>query len=72
MDRSEIIIGMKVGHESGHSQTDDFEPGSPRNDGINKVKIEIFLCMQDGCQMLSRTLFCYGQGYTSSSSNSMF
>ena len=44
MDRSEIIIGMKVGHESGHSQTDDFEPGAPRNDGINKVKTDMFLC----------------------------
>ena len=43
MDRSEIIIGMEVGLESGHSRTGVLELGLPRNDGFNKVKSELYL-----------------------------
>ena len=42
MDRSEIIVGMEVGHESGQNNTGDVEQGSPRNDGIDKVKSALF------------------------------
>ena len=34
--RSEIIVGMEVGLQSGYSKTNDVEPGSPRNDGVDK------------------------------------
>ena len=37
MDRSEIIVRMEIGIESGHSKTDDVELVSPRNNGLNKV-----------------------------------
>ena len=30
IDRSEIIVRMEVGLESGHSKTDDVEAGSPK------------------------------------------
>ena len=29
--RSDIIVGMEVGLESGYSKTNDVEPGSPRS-----------------------------------------
>ena len=29
-DRSEIIVRMEIGLESGYSKTDDVEPGSPK------------------------------------------
>ena len=51
-DRSEIVAGMEVGLESGYSNTDDVEPGSPRNDGVDKVKTGIF--HREVCEMGAR------------------
>ena len=42
MDRSETIFGMEAGLESGRSKTGDVQPGSPRNDGVNKANIQLF------------------------------
>ena len=39
MNKSEIIVRMEVGLESGHTKTDDVEPGSQRDDGIDKVPV---------------------------------
>ena len=38
MDSSEIIFRKQVGPECGHSNTDDVELGSPKNDGIDKAE----------------------------------
>ena len=38
MDMSEMIVGMEGSPESGHTQSDDLEPGLPRNDGIHKLE----------------------------------
>ena len=55
MDRSETIIRMEVGLESGHSKTDDMELGCQRDDGVVKyVRWEPI--------MLSVTLFCHSRG----------
>ena len=40
--RSEVIVGMEVGLESGYNKTDNAEPALLRNDGIDKVKTELF------------------------------
>ena len=52
MDRSETIFGMEVGLESGRSKTGDVQPGSPRNDGVNKVNIQLF--HHEVCEMGAR------------------
>ena len=52
MDRSEIIFGMEVGLESGRSKTGDVQPGSPRNDGVNKANIQSF--HREVCEMGAR------------------
>ena len=42
---SEMIVGIEVSSESGHTQSDDLELGLPRNDGVNKLKSEMFPIM---------------------------
>ena len=37
MDMGEIIVRKEIGLESGYCKTDDIEPVSPRNNGVDKV-----------------------------------
>ena len=52
--RSEVIVGMEVGLESGYNKTDDVEPGLLRNDGVDKVKTELF--HREVCEMGAKYL----------------
>ena len=47
--RPEVIVGMEVGLESGYNKTDNVEPGLLRNDGVDKVKTELF--NREVCEM---------------------
>ena len=69
-DRSEIAAGMEVGLESGYSNTDNMEPGSPRFDGVDKVKTELF--HREICEMGTRCFpeLCFA-AVEDSSGNSM-
>ena len=59
MDRSETIFGIKEGLESGISKMGNVQPGSPRNDGVNKVNIQLF--HREVCKMGARcfTELCF-------------
>ena len=52
MDRSETIFGIEEGLESGISKMGDVQPGSPRNDGVNKANIQLF--HREVCNMRAR------------------
>ena len=61
MDRSETIFGIEEGLESGISKTGDVQPGSPRNDGVNKANIQLF--HREVCEMgASFHRFLAGEG----------
>ena len=51
MDRSIVggFVGMEVGFESGQSNTGDVEQGSPTNDGVDRVRTELF--HREVCEM---------------------
>ena len=59
MDRPETIFGIEEGLESGNSNTGNVQPGSPRNDGVNKANIQLFY--REVCEMGARcfTELCF-------------